>query len=768
MSGARKFGTRAVVAAAAGALALASWAAVVVRVATPPARVALADELSLGAQFADSLERALARAPAPGETIDARDALAATYLQRLRLGLGSPFRLVDFVVRDPLLRSEHRRPLAEAILARTALGHAYETPGAALQLLARDPGDAVGDAHRELMQRVTSEAESPRAAELALRLAYGIGSSAGTVSHRAGAVAVGAIALARDRALAMRDVEALLEEARRNRLRPVDLVPLWRASRQFTVEAPLLDPPTAADERAAVALLPLLARELEALDGADPAKQRPRIGAAAAEQAVRAVAKRNAPPQAPIAVTLGGYTSFVVGSSRTQKERVARSAFMSRARNEEALAAEFVQLEATFGPTIEVSLALVTAAVSLRAYAQEQAWLPGDVGPSALQLQSQLGLASLTFDENVPASWRPYFTRMLSQAVTDLRGVIPRLDLTGLNVHFGDSPLKERALALHDPGARRIFFPLATGAGAMAHEIAHDLDWQAARRRYGVKGGYRTDRSARQFEDGLSSTVRRMASAGRPRSGATAGPGTALHADRPTEAFARGVDWFVASALAHQGRLNGYLSSVQDEMLTGYASATPPRPGTSNADATLEALREITQVEPSLLTWYEATYGSGRRLGISDAVRRVLVAPVPRVDVRGTGLEGVNAFSRTSRMLQASPETGAGWSCLLDSPSLRGRDAAALREAMFLAADARARGLVRRWGEYSRSRSDASWLFRALGGAPWDPAIADSLVREVRDGVLWRAARVDVSGAGAGLSERAERRAAWESCARGN
>jgi hypothetical protein len=47
-------------------------------------------------------------------------------------------------------------------------------------------------------------------------------------------------------------------------------------------------------------------------------------------------------------------------------------------------------------------------------------------------------------------------------------------------------------------------------------------------------------------------------------------------ASRPTEVFARNVDWFVSAALAREGRMNGYLSAVQDPVLTGYASATTP------------------------------------------------------------------------------------------------------------------------------------------------------------------------------------------------
>ena len=46
------------------------------------------------------------------------------------------------------------------------------------------------------------------------------------------------------------------------------------------------------------------------------------------------------------------------------------------------------------------------------------------------------------------------------------------------------------------------------------------------------------------------------------------------HDLRPAEVFARNFDWFVAVSLAREGRVNGYLTAVQDEVLTGYATVS--------------------------------------------------------------------------------------------------------------------------------------------------------------------------------------------------
>ena len=721
------------------------------RTSAPPS---MAGELMVGARFADSLDRVLADTPR-----DSANVLAALYLERARLGFGSPFRLVDYALRDPMLQPAQRRLVANAILARTQQGRIYSTPPEALNLISLN-GVESGLAHRSFIEGAIEQAADPRAAEIALRLAYQIGASSGAVSHRAAAIAVGAIAQARDRSLAMHDVEALIDRARTQHLDPVDLVPIWRATRQFSVEQPLTGPATRERERLASLLLPSLVRGLDSI-GPDPTPG-PRdasLGAGAARMAVSLAERRHAPPQAPVVVTLGGFSAYVVSGGRTSASRAARAAFIASSTTEEAMVAGYARLRALDGVSTEAGVSVLTAAVSMRPYAQERTWLPGDDGPSPLDLQGRIGLASLTFDPKVPVTWRPYYTRMLDDVVRDLRLVFPRFEVSGLHVRFGDSPLRERALALHDPGSRTVYFPLGTSAGAMAHEFSHDLDWQAARKRYGSTTGYRTDRSVRQYRDGLAATLERMASA--PR-----GDRSATSADRPTETFARGVDWIIASALAHRGILNGYLSAVQDEILTGYASATAPRRDATQQDATILALSEIADVDREVLTWYEASYGMTRRADIVDGVKRALMAPMPRLESRFTGGGAFDAWAPATRLLLASPEAAGAWDCLLHAPSLQSSDHEAMKRAMFVAAEARVKGVVARWSEYSE-RSRMHWRFRSLGGAPWDPSVGDSLERELRDALLWRAARVDDGRPGVDLVERAERAAAWDGCASG-
>ena len=62
----------------------------------------------------------------------------------------------------------------------------------------------------------------------------------------------------------------------------------------------------------------------------------------------------------------------------------------------------------------------------------------------------------------------------------DLRRVVPTARFDGLRVRVEMSP-STAPLAVHDPATRTLHLPATTAAGVLAHELAHDLDWQAAR-----------------------------------------------------------------------------------------------------------------------------------------------------------------------------------------------------------------------------------------------------------------------------------------------
>src|SRR6185437_5277409 len=360
------------------------------------------------------------------------------------------------------------------------------------------------------------------------------------------------------------------------------------------------------------------------------------------------------------------------------------------------------------------SLALLAAAVGVRSLAQDAPWFPGDPGPSAADVVGQFRLAGVSFAHTVPEAWRPYYLRELDSALTDMRRVLPGLALDGLNVHFGDSPLPDSALAMHDPRTRTLELSIASSGGTIAHEVAHDLDWQTARRLY-ASVGYSTDRAAHESQGALATSVRGLAEARLLRPYVAAG--SAPPVDRPAELFARGVDWLVASTLAWNGRSDGFLSAIQDGVLAGYAAGAPAAVGTAGAASLLGAIEQMTYVPDSARLSFESQWADPRLADPTLLVRRVLELPVPWRALR----HGVAGAALLDAPLSAFCESRV--------PALSARE-----HLLTLAADARARGVITRRARYARPGTE--WAQSVLGTAPWSTDAGDQMVTRLRGAIL--------------------------------
>src|SRR5690606_36768054 len=134
---------------------------------------------------------------------------------------------------------------------------------------------------------------------------------------------------------------------------------------------------------------------------------------------------------------------------------------------------------------------------------------------------------------------------MVGRGLTELQRVAPTLSVLGLRISVGELAEDTRARALHEPRRSTLHRPPSTGAGTLAHEIAHDLDWQLARLRYGARAGYATDMAVRAHR------CDRIASAMMELSASLVQPATEMplipHATRPAEVFARGTVWLIAA-----------------------------------------------------------------------------------------------------------------------------------------------------------------------------------------------------------------------------
>src|SRR5690606_17838805 len=348
----------------------------------------------------------------------------------------------------------------------------------------------------------------------------------------------------------------------------------------------------------------------------------------------------------------------------------------------------------------------------------------------------------------------------------DLQRVLPALDTRGLRVHFGKSPGRDATLALHDPSRRTVYLPPATGAGTLAHEIAHDLDWQAALKRYRVRGDYATDRATRRRTDRLAASVQGLSRAAllAPEPGDPTPP---LHARRPAEVFARSVDWFVVVSLAREGRTNGYLSSVQDDVITGYGTVTPPDVTGAAGAALIAILDEVAPVHPETRDRFLHAYGPARAPSAYDLVRRVLEATP--ADDPGTGttlasaaerrhgpsvgeeivdldpvrLDALAAGERHFAAIEAARDTAFAaidaWVCGAPAAAYDRALEAGRRRLVARTAAAAGRGIALEHAALLAGEDGRRRVARQFFGAPWPSADVDATTSALLDGLVERA-----------------------------
>lgn len=724
----------------AGALVLAAGVTTLRLVARPEVSPDAAAQLAAAAAYYDSCV-VLARVSRPqGKAGDALT-VALGYLEQLRVGTGSPFRLVDEALDDPRLMSGGNR-VAWALLARLRRGDAYVIDESVLNGAGPwqpDGRGVTGRAHLALIEREIAATRDPRVGELAVRLAYMIAAAEGTVSPSAPSVAARVAALVRDRHLAMDDLHDVLRQAARTHSDVLTDLLRRRAARDLRVERPTLEALDADARVAAMDAVPRILDEIRSLGSSEePANALPgaRYSELGPHFAERLVALGRAlPPNAPVVVTVESHRPRLLGDSATDGASggAGDGATDGATDAQRRLALQATNVETLVGldaPLVDLpdslrrasALAVLASAVALRPMQQSAPWFPGDAGPSAANLADRFGIESVTFAAGVPGAWRPYYRLELANALSDLRRVLPAVSTAGLRVTFAASALPDSALAMHDPRTRTLRLSIYTSAGTLAHELAHDIDRQAATRLY-ASGGYSTDRAIRDEHGPLAASMRSLAEA--RFISPMLGRRILAHDERPAELFARSTDWFVASALAQQGRTNGFLSAVQDAMLTGYAAGQPSAVGAVGTASLVSALEQMTYVPDSVRSDYVSQWADASSVDPVLLVRRVLDTPVSwRLAWQPHTALSLPALSATT------PETPA---CVAHADSPEGNARAKL---LNLAVDAHARGIAERRARYRLAHGNSTWAHSVLREPPWSSDEGDRLVHLLRGELL--------------------------------
>lgn len=615
-----------------------------------------AARLSVGLRYFDSTI-VLARNAAPRGARGDALTVALGYLERLRVGTGDPLRLIDAALHDPRVDPWLGERLAWAMIGRTLRRDAYVVDPAALD-----------ERQLAFIDRAIRSASDPRVGELSVRLAYLIAGAKGTIRSADVNIATQAAALIRDRELALNDVRTLLGDASDRHVDVMSLLADRRAAQAFQVERPPLERLTPAQRTEAMNAAAALVQSLDTLDRVAVARsdeaRAPLLDTRFAARLATLGAQQ--PPIAPIVITTRAHTSASIDA--TNEETLVATAVLARSVDDSLQR--------------DNALAVLASAVAMRTYAQSAPWFAGDGGPDDTDLMSEFGLGAVSFNRSVPTAWRPYFGRELQTALRDMALVYPAASFDGLRIAFGTSPLPDSALAMHNPRTRTIELNVYSSSGTLAHELSHDLDWQTSRMLF-AGGGYSTDRAMTQQRGALASSVRGLADARLLR---PVGASSGASSDRPAELFARGADWFAATALAMNGRSDAFLTAVQDASLPGYAAGLPSAIGLSGSASLLGAIDQMTFVPDSVQAAFTAQWADASQVDPVLLVRRVLETPVPwRLVWRDRG---------SSSFVALPPPAAAP---CIDANSAENR----AREGLFmLAVDARAESAVMRRMRY--------------------------------------------------------------------
>ena len=660
-----------------------------------------------------------------------RAAIAWGYSEVLRRGLESPFRLVEAAANDVRLTEEERRTVSWALLARIVSGQIHAVDPAVFDLVGptRSGVPVPGERHVTFLDSVIHAADNVRAAELAVRLSYSLATTERLLDATTPLLAAEASALIADREIARREAIALVRGT--SGRDPIDAIRLRRASRSFYVERPMLLAPDQEVERDAIDMVPGILAAIRGLSAAHDTATALAVDESAARFGSELTSAGNAtPPSSALAVTVQRYVPLVRG--RASGVDVAS---LMRAHNAEMLIGAASKADTSRRTRRTLGRLVLAAAVAQRSMAQLAVAVPSDTVLTATAVATSIGASSITFDRDVPAAWRSHLLRSVSDGVRDLRRVLPALDLSLVHVRFRMTPPADSALAMHDPRTRTVHLPAITAGGTLLHEIAHELDRQSAWRE-GLQG-YRSDLAARTVVNGRAPTSGRVSASLRALTeDVTNAPRISKATERPAEIFATQVDWFVAQALARDGRSSGFLTGVQDELLTGHVVHPERLRSSGRSRSLLHALEGMTTVSARATTAQNPTAETLLRWSLNGPVDRRAAAVI----VRGASGQWLGSLSAVA-------------TC-----ELRDERATLVR----LAAESRARGWLVQRARWIAEEDRPAWARAILHQGPWDPAAADGRVAELRDHVLLQlAANVELP---AGLSAYASPSATRARC----
>jgi hypothetical protein len=506
---------------------------------------------------------------------------------------------------------------------------------------------------------------------------------------------------------------------------------MWRAERRFEVEEPIVYATTWATSRDLISraaglfeILDSTASLRRAIAADSQRRELHDINASLRQAARRLATERGAPPSPAILQIASG---------------VPMGRLVPPAANEEELAAAWLSVRSlTPHEQRAWARAFVSASVRLRTTAQDAVWFAGDKVPRVIDLQERHGIRAITFPSGFRSTWRDYTLQAVDRALTDARRVFPDIDYRGLRIHIGvKADWPARAMALHDPESRTIYFPLVSAPGVFAHELGHDLDWQVARSVFGEYGIYATDGTARRSSELLAAPVGRLTGAS-----AIGGSKNVRHSAniRPTEVLARHVDWLVAAGLATMGRSNGFLSTIQDG---GDALGNTTAPERGHVDAAVSVISAATRVPVRTVAQIHAAVDEEPL--VRDVVTRALSTNI-RMPWSRRAVSPFDALGGAPSMFRQATDPRLARRCVAEAARVAG-EPDWVADVYALVADARSRDVMRRLQHSSTpARRMSTHMVRAgLAAGPVEPTLRETSFNQLRRDIEWQLAEAMLS-----------------------
>src|SRR5690606_22976929 len=168
----------------------------------------------------------------------------------------------------------------------------------------------------------------------------------------------------------------------------------------------------------------------------------------------------------------------------------------------------------------------------------------------------------------------------------------------------------------------------------------------------------------------------------------------------------------------------GYLSSVQDQLLTGYGTVRPPDISGRGGDALINILDEVAPLYPETRDWFLRSYGSTRAQNSFDLIRGMADVELPEPTPAGllAGADSEDVAAALDALVAARTRGFAAideWICRAPAGAHNGELEQLRRRLVAEAAAARARGVALPHAQRLHGDEGARWVAHQLYGGPW-------------------------------------------------